>query len=196
MERFTNVADYIEHHHQFQSELILLRDLLLGTELEETVKWGAPAYTLKGKNLIGLMAFKSYVGLWFHQGVYLKDDSKVLFNAQEGKTKALRQWRFEKGAEIDSDLVLRYIEEAIANQKAGKELKVERNKALIIPAELERELQNNSSLKAAFEQLTAAKQREYANYIATAKRQETRDARLEKVIPMISAGKGLNDKYR
>ena len=48
----------------------------------------------------------------------------------------------------------------------------------------------------AFDALTPGKQREYAKYVAEAKREETRLSRTKKIMPMIKAGKGLNDRYR
>lgn len=53
--------------------------------MEENLKWGMPVYSLEGVNVAGIVAFKNYVALWFYQGVFLKDDKKVLYNAQEGK---------------------------------------------------------------------------------------------------------------
>ena len=100
MKRYKSVDDYIAGAEHWQVELIRLREILQSTKLEETVKWGAPCYTHNGKMVVGLGAFKSYVGLWFHQGALLSDPEKVLINAQEGKTKALRQWRFSSLKEI------------------------------------------------------------------------------------------------
>jgi len=71
--------------------------------MTETIKWSAPVYTFEGKNLVGLGAFKSYVGLWFFQGSLLNDKKKKLINAQEGKIKALRQWRFNSVKEIEAE---------------------------------------------------------------------------------------------
>lgn len=196
MKKFKTVADFIENHPNRKEELMLLRDILSETELEETVKWGAPCYTLEGKNVVGLGAFKSYVGIWFYQGVFLKDPKKVLINAQEGTTKALRQWRFESIEDIDAKLVKEYVEEAIKNQKAGKEIKPVKAKKVAMPDELTKALQSDQSLKTAFNTLTPGKQREYAEHIGTAKQEKTRISRLEKAIPMILAGQGLNDKYK
>ena len=90
-----------------------LRAILDATPLTAEIKWGAPCYTFNGKNVVGLMAFKSYFGLWFHQGVALKDEASVLINAQEGKTKALRQWRMTSVKDIKPAIVKRYLKEAI-----------------------------------------------------------------------------------
>ena len=196
MKRYNTPEEYLEGHPEWQSELELLRETLLDTELVETVKWGAPIYTVNGKNVVGLGAFKSYVGIWFFQGVFLKDPKGVLINAQEGKTVALRQWRFENKDAINPKLIKSYVEEAIANQRAGLEYKAPRKKAFSIPEELKHALENDAGLKEKFTALTHGRQREYAEYIAEAKREGTRQKRLEKSRPMILSGVGLNDKYK
>ena len=123
--------------NKWKEELQMLREIILQTELKEEVKWGKPTYTLDGKLVVGMADFKNHMALWFHQGLFLKDKHQKLINAQEGVTKALRQWRFEKGDEIDPDIVMEYVEEAIANCKAGKELKPLRKKEVVIPPLLE-----------------------------------------------------------
>ncbi len=166
------------------------------TKLEETVKWGGPCYVYDGKNVVGMGAFKSYVGLWFHQGALLSDPNNVLINAQEGKTKALRQWRFESKKEIKSRGIKAYVKEAIELQKQGSEIKPTRQKSVTVPAQLHSALTKNRKAKAGFASRTPGKQREYAEYIAEAKREEMKVKRLAKIIPMIVDGAGLNDKYR
>ena len=114
------VEEYLEKKKKWSKELSLLRGVLQKTELVEDYKWGVPTYTINGKNVVGMAAFKSYVGLWFFQGVFLKDEKNVLINAQENKTKGLRQWRFNSVDEMDTDLILNYLKEAIENQNDGK----------------------------------------------------------------------------
>ena len=105
--------------------------------------------------------------------------------------------RFEKLEDINTNLVLEYIKEAISNQKSGKEIKPERKgKTVIIPNELKALLNNDQDIRLAFTALTPSKQREYCEYIATAKREATKLSRLEKITPMILNGVGLNDKYK
>ena len=128
--------------------------------------------------------------------VLKKDKQKVLVNAQEGKTKALRQWRFNAIEEVDLDLVRAYVFEAIENQKLGKEIKPAKNKQVIIPPELQKALGQNKTLLDRFSELSPSCQREYAEYITEAKREETRLRRIEKIIPMIMEKAGLNDKYK
>ena len=102
MKKVASVEEYIASGGDWEESLSLLRELFGKSILEETVKWGMPVYTLNGKNVAGFSAFKSWVGIWFYQGVFLKDKAGVLINAQEGTTKGLRQWRFKSAAEIRS----------------------------------------------------------------------------------------------
>jgi len=129
--------------------------------------------------------------------VFLKDEKKLLVNAQEGKTKALRQMRFTSIDDIDKNVVLAYIKEAIENQKLGKEIKPNRSKKeTIIPNELKKELTKDAALNSSFNNLTPYKQREYCEHIDSAKREATKISRLEKIKPMILQGVGLHDKYK
>ena len=134
--------------------------------------------------------------MWFHQGVFLKDKEKKLINAQEGVTKALRQWRFKEGDLIVDDLILEYVSEAMQNSIEGKEVKPQRKTGVSIPPLVQEALSNDQKFNSAFKKLTPGKQREYAAHIGGAKREETKLSRLEKCIPMILEGKGLNDKYK
>jgi uncharacterized protein YdeI (YjbR/CyaY-like superfamily) len=196
MKKVNSVEEYIEINSHFGEALTVLRQIINSTDLEETLKWSAPIYTLSGKNVLGLGAFKNHFGIWFFNGVFLKDEKHLLSAAQE-TTKGLRQMRFESLSEIDKNAVLSYVKEAIENQKLGKELKPEKKgKKVIIPKELNETLKTNSVLNDAFKSLTPFKQREYAEYIDTAKRAETKQSRLEKIVPMILKGIGLNDKYK
>jgi len=197
MKKISSVEDYIEFNETFSEALTLLRELFLSTELTETVKWNAPVYTINTKNVIGLGAFKNHFGIWFFNGIFLKDEHNVLSNAQEGKTKALRQMKFSSINDIDKNIVLKYVKEAIENQKAGKEIKADRSKKeTVIPDELNAILKSNSDLMIGFETLTPYKQRAYCDYINSAKRETTKQNRLIKIKPMILKGIGLNDKYK
>ena len=197
MKKATSVEEYIEINTHFEDELKILREIINTTELEETLKWSAPTYTLNGKNVVGLGAFKNHFGIWFFQGVFLKDEANLLINAQENITKALRQMRFESKADINKSAVLKYVKEAIENQKLGKEIKPQHNtKAVIIPAELKKVFSANNDLNTAFKALTPGKQREYCEHISEAKREATKLSRIEKITPMILNGKGLHDKYK
>jgi len=183
---------------EWPKELSAIREILLETELEEGLKWGMPAYMIDGKNVIGLGSFKKHFGIWFHQGVFLTDPKNVLRNAQEGKTVAMRQWKFESGKEIKESWIKQYVKEAIANQKEGLEIKPKRKKnvKLIIPDELSAAFKKKKTSKVHFEKLTPGKQRDVVDYIDQAKRQTTRDNRVVKCIELMQEGKSPMDMYR
>lgn len=178
-------------------EMDFLRGLIAQTELEEMTKWGGPVYTLNKRNVLGLGGFKDYVAIWFWGGVFLKDPGKKLIQATEGVTKGLRQWRFTSLDEIrrDEKLILAYMREAIANEKAGLAIKPEK-KETVISEFFQKALDEDKKFAAAFNGFTPGKQREFLEHIDSAKREETKMQRLEKIKPMVLEGIGLNDKYR
>ncbi|MEZ5892787.1 MAG: YdeI/OmpD-associated family protein [Parvularculaceae bacterium] len=187
---------YYKKDGPWRAEMNALRKVLLSTGLDEDIKWGSPFYTKDGKNIVGATSFKTHFCLWFPQGALLNDDKKVLMNAQEGVTKAQRQWRMTKLSDIKPAIIKAYVKEAVALAAAGKEIKPDRAKPLVVPPELKAALAKNKKAKAAFDAMTKGKQREYADYIAEAKQDATKAKRLEKILPMIAAGGGLNDKYK
>lgn len=181
-------------NNKWTEEIIFLKELANKTGMTETKKWGVPVYTYNGKNILGIAGFKSYLGIWFYNGVFLKDKHKLLVNAQEGTTKALRQMRFTSMDEIDEKIILEYIHEAIENEKKGLKHTPEKKKT-VIPDLLQNALDQDAKLKSAFEGFSPSKQREFCEHIESAKQEKTKATRLEKIIPMIMGGVGLNDKY-
>ncbi|MEO8534755.1 MAG: DUF1801 domain-containing protein [Flavobacterium sp.] len=181
--------------NNWEEELLFLKSIIDKTELIETIKWGGPIYVYNKKNVIGIGGFKSYFAIWFLNGVFLKDEKKRLINAQEDKTKSMRQWRFTSKEEINETEVLEYILEAIENEKQGKIIKPAK-KEVIVSEFLEKEMSQNPALAEAFKKFSPYKQYEFLEYIETAKQEKTKLSRIEKVIPMILGNIGLNDKYR
>jgi uncharacterized protein YdeI (YjbR/CyaY-like superfamily) len=176
-------------------ELEVLKSIINATGLVETTKWGGPVYTLNGKNVLGIGGFKNYFSIWFYKGVFLKDEAGVLVNANEENTKSLRQWRFESVKDINEELILAYVNEAIAVEQVGLGIKPQ-GREIPVPGVLQQELDANTGLKVAFEAFTPFKQKEFNEYITEAKQEKTKLARLEKIRPMILDGRGLNDRYR
>lgn len=181
--------------NQWTEELEILHAIIRKTNLVEMTKWGGPIYTLNKKNIVGIGGFKSYFGIWFFNGVFLKDEKKLLINAQEGTTKALRQMRFQSKEEIDEKTILNYIKEAITIEEKGIGIKPQKKEAIISDF-FKNALNNDTALKNAFDQFSPYKQREFLEYIETAKQEKTKITRLEKIKPMILSNIGLNDKYR
>lgn len=180
----------------FLEELGILKSILDKTPMKVAIKWGGEVYTYQEKNVVSYGGFKNHFCLWFHHGVFLKDPYLVLTNANEEKTKALRQWRFYSKDEIDEDKILEYVLEAIENAKNGLLWKPVKSEMPEMPDLLLQKLNKDAALKTAFEHLAPFKQKEYIEYISSAKQEKTRVSRLEKCVLLILDGKGLNDKYR
>jgi len=172
-----------------------LRNILIDMGFDEQIKWRMPVYTAHGRNAIWLMAIKEAVSISFYEGNRVDDYLKVLINVQEGKTKAMRHWRFSSFDDIDEDHVRSYLDQAI-HIAANPIKKVRLKKEVIIPPELEEMLSSNNDISLAFHQMTPFKQREFCEHISNAKREKTKQDRMKKIIPMILRGEGLSDKYR
>ncbi|WP_209329403.1 YdeI/OmpD-associated family protein [Lunatimonas salinarum] len=180
----------------WQEEINQLKEIIQQTPLAHSVKWGMDVYTLEGKNIVGISGFKSYFGLWFYNGVFLSDPKGVLVSAQEGKTKAMRQWRFQSAEEIDEAGIMDYLQEAIQLENEGKRWTPEKSDSLEIPQVLATALEQDAVLLENFESLSPYKRKEYVGYISSPKQEKTRTTRLEKCLPLILDGKGLNDQYK
>lgn len=174
-----------------------MQQLISRIDLSKEFKWGNDVYTYKGKNLIAWAGFKEFFSIWFYNGVFLKDKYKVLIAASEGKTKALRQWRFTNVKDMDEQKIMDYIKESMQTIDDGKVLKIEKTVPdLEISSFLEEALDKSINLKMAFNELTPGRRKEYIAYINEAKQEKTKQSRLEKIIPLIFAKKGLNDRYK
>ncbi len=198
MDKAAKIEAYFEEEHPYKNAIGKLRELVLKTPLEETFKWMFPTYTLKSKNVLAICKFKNHFGMWFFNGVFLTDPLKVLKNAQEGKTKAMRHWKFTSEADIDPKQVLAYVSEAITNQENNRFLSPTKMSAKHseIPVLLKEALGKRKTLNLAYQGLAEYKKKEFHEYLSTAKQEKTKLRRLEKIIPMIEEGIGLNDKYR
>jgi len=181
---------------EWQDAEELMQQIIQKMPLKKEFKWGSSVYTYKGKNVIGWGGFKHFFSLWFYNGVFLMDKEQVLINASEGKTKALRQWRFKDVSQMDSAKIENYILESIQTIEQGKELKPVKTPVKPPSGILLDMLEADSKLYQQFKALSPGRQKEYIEYIDDAKQQKTKLSRLEKIKPLILANKGLNDKYR
>nr|WP_256366163.1 YdeI/OmpD-associated family protein [Lewinella sp. W8] len=181
----------------WRPQLIKIREIMLSfDDLEEAIKWAFPVYSLGKKNVAGLFHTKQYVGVWFMQGALLPDPNERLVNASPGKTVSQRQLRFGPGEAVDEELVRTFMAQAVENQAMGLKMKPAPAPEVPMPAELREALASQPALAAAYEKLTPGRQRDYCEYIGSAKRAATRASRLEKSLGLIAEGKGLNDQYR
>ncbi len=183
-------------NNQWADELEQIKNVLAKTGLVETVKWGMPAYTFTGKNIVSVAVFKNYLSLWFFKGMFLKDAKQVLLKPDD-EAKIMRQWRFTSVDEIlqHEKLILQYVIEAIEVESCGLAKKPVK-KPMPVSELLKETLAKDAALATAFETLSAYKQKEYIEHVESAKREQTRIDRLEKIKPMIMNRIGLNDKYK
>ncbi len=183
----------LAHQEKWQQEFQTLRTMILGYPLTEEFKWGQPCYTLQGKNVVLIHGFKEYCALMFFKGALLKDPHRLL--ATPGQHQAARQMRFTGVREIVrmKSTVKAYIQEAIDVEEAGLKVKLKKTADFNIPDEFQKKLHEMPALKTAFNALTPGRQRGYLFHFSQPKQSKTREARVEKHIPLILAGKGLND---
>jgi uncharacterized protein YdeI (YjbR/CyaY-like superfamily) len=190
----SKVNFFFDKADKWQEELEQLRTIALGSGLTEELKWGCPCYTLENSNIVLIHTFKDYCAFLFFKGALLKDPKGILIQ-QTKNVQAARQIRFTNAKEIVKmkTSLKAYIKEAIEVEKTG--LKVELKKTAEFPMadEFQTKLNKNAALKKAFHALTAGRQRGYLLYFSQAKQSATREARVEKAIPQILKGKGLND---
>tara|TARA_R110001592_G_scaffold32029_1_gene112365 strand:+ start:479 stop:1123 length:645 start_codon:yes stop_codon:yes gene_type:complete len=194
MEMIPEVDEYIEKNEAWQEELRALRAIALDCQLAETLKWRVPCYTFQGKNVIMLGRFKEYCALSFMKGALLKDSQKILELPGEN-TRSGRVIRFttaQKIAEM-APILTAYIEEAVAVEIAGLKVDFSENRNLDYPEELQARLDELPALEKAFDALTPGRKRAYVMHFAAAKQSTTRASRVEKFMPRILDGKGLND---
>lgn len=185
---------YFAKAKKWQEEIENLRSIVLETGLQEELKWGCPCYTQDGSNIVLIHTFKDYCAFLFFKGVLLKDPNGILIQQTENVQSA-RQIRFTSLAEIvkRKKILKTYILEAIKVEKAGLKVPLKKTKEFAVPLEFENKLNELSGLKAAFKALTPGRQRAYLLYFSSAKQTATREARVEKCIPQIFNGKGLDD---
>lgn len=174
--------------------LVQLRKCILACGLNEEIKWGAPTYTHHG-NVCGFSAFKNHCGIWFFEGATLKDEAKVLLNAQDGKTQALRQWRFVEGDQVNEKLVMDYVREAALNMEKGIKT-VKKKIEVVVPESLQSAMRSEPKVLEFFNSMAPSHRKEYSEYISQAKQEATQLRRLEKAMQMLREKKGLNDKYK
>jgi uncharacterized protein YdeI (YjbR/CyaY-like superfamily) len=179
---------------KWQAEFRKLRKIILGCGLTEELKWGKPCYTFQQSNVVLIHGFKEYCALLFMKGALLKDAKGILIQQTEN-VQAARQIRFTNGREIAKiEPVLKaYIKEAIEVEKAGLKMSYKKTSEFRVPDEFQNKLDANPVLRTAFDALTPGRQRGYILYFSGAKQSKTRESRVEKCIPQILKGKGLDD---
>lgn len=185
---------YFNKEEKWHDEIEKLRTIALDCGLTEELKWGCPCYTLEGNNIVLIHVFKEYCAYLFFKGVLLQDPHAILIQ-QTKDVQVPRQIRFTSSEEIDGmEAILKaYIHEAIEVEKAGLKVTLKKTSEYSVPEEFQRKLDEIPALQSAFEGLTPGRQRSYLYYFSQPKTSKTREARVEKYMPQILDGKGLDD---
>jgi len=104
--------------------------------------------------------------------------------------------RFTSAAEIGKleKAIKGFVKQAIDVEKAGLKVAFKKSSDLVYPKEFQDRLDRNTALREAFFKLTPGRQRQYHMHFTGAKLPATREARVEKAIPLILDGMGLNDR--
>jgi uncharacterized protein YdeI (YjbR/CyaY-like superfamily) len=189
------VDAYVSKAKTWKEEIVQLRSIVLECPVTEEFKWGNPCYTHEDTNIVLIHVFKEYAALLFFKGALLKD-SKGLLVQQTENTQAARQLRFTSVEEISKKktAIKAYIKDAIAVEKAGLKVEFKKTTEFNMPEEFQIKLDSMPALKKAFEALTPGRQRAYLLHFSAAKQSKTRESRVEKAIPQILEGKGLDDE--
>jgi uncharacterized protein YdeI (YjbR/CyaY-like superfamily) len=178
----------------WRDEYKALREIILGCPVTEEFKWGWPCYAHEGSNVVLIHGFKEYCALLFMKGALMKDPEGILIQQTENVQSA-RQIRFTNIGEIErlARALKGYVLDAVELTKAGAQVQRKTTSDFPIPDELRDRMDGDPDLRAAFEALTPGRQRGYLVHFNSAKQSKTRDARIEKFLPKIFAGKGLLD---
>ncbi|MBS1523875.1 MAG: YdeI/OmpD-associated family protein [Bacteroidetes bacterium] len=186
---------FFDKDGEWKEEYAKLRIICLDCGLTEELKWGQPCYTLPdNSNIVLIHGFKEYCALLLFKGALLNDPAGILIQQTEN-VQSPRQIRFTSVKEIVKlePILKDYIYNAIDVEKAGLKVELKKTKDFAVPEEFQTKLDGSAILKSAFEALTPGRQRNYLFYFSKAKLAKTREERVEKAIPLILSGKGLDD---
>jgi uncharacterized protein YdeI (YjbR/CyaY-like superfamily) len=195
----SRVDAYISSAPEFAKPILShLRELIHTAcpDVEETMKWSRPHFLHNGM-LCGMSAFQHHCafGFWLYELVL------------DLKGSADRKWdgmghfgRITSLADLPSDQqMLAFIRKAVElNASGAKRPAAPRpagNRVLIVPDYLIAALRKNKKALAAFEALSHSHKKEYVEWIAEAKREETRQKRIQTMLTWLTEGKSRNWKY-
>jgi uncharacterized protein YdeI (YjbR/CyaY-like superfamily) len=179
---------------RWSTEFAALRELCLESGLNEELKWGQACYDLDGGNVVLIHGFKDYCALLFMKGVLMKDPKGMLIQ-QTKNVQAARQIRFSSVADIHQNqaAIKAYIRQAIAVERSGAQVVMKTAAQFEAPPEFQERLDRDPGLAEAFHALTPGRQKGYLLHFSGAKQSVTRAARVEKHVPRILKGLGLDD---
>ncbi|RYZ55287.1 MAG: hypothetical protein EOP07_14545 [Proteobacteria bacterium] len=187
------VDEFVNNSKQWRDEIEALRAILLSSKLDEDFKWSKPCYTFEENNIAIIQPFKSTLALMFFKGTLLKDPDGVLV-ANGPNSQSSKRYEFGSVQEINKakSKIKAHIKEAIEIEKAVVKVELKK-KNEPTPDELTAMFKSKPKFKKAFEGLTPGRQRAYILHFSSAKQSATRISRIEKCMPRILEGKGIND---
>ncbi len=186
---------YFDNEKKWKAEITMLRSIILDCGLKEELKWGSPCYTVdEDANVVLIHVFKEYCAVLFFKGAIMKDPDGILIQ-QTKNVQSARQVRFINAKEVTGakKILKSYIKEAIAIERAGLKVTLKKPTEFAVAEEFQNRLNDSAALKKAFHALTPGRQRGYLLYFSSAKQPKTRESRVDKCIPQILKGKGLED---
>lgn len=189
----SKVDDFVSRAKSWRAEIEWLRAIMLDCGLDEDIKWAKPCFAFEGSNVAIIQPFKDQCSLMFFKGALLKDTHGLLRSQGENTQSAMRL-EFSSVSQVTKAAVKSYVKQAIEVEKAGLKVEYKAKDELEVPIELTQILKKDSKLGKAFKALTPGRQRGYVLHFTAAKQSQTRTARIEKCIPKILAGLGMNDR--
>ncbi|WP_343589759.1 DUF1801 domain-containing protein [Flavobacterium sp.] len=190
----SKVDFYFEKAEKWRAEIEQMREIVLDCHLSEELKWGSPCYTFEKANIVLIHYFKEYCAFLFFKGALMKDLDNILIQ-QSDNVQAARQVRFTNVQDIlaKKEILKKYIFEAAEIEKSGQKVELKKVSEFEIAEELQNKFDSDPDFKKAFYTLTPGRQRGYLLHFSQPKQSKTREARVEKNMPRILEGKGLND---
>lgn len=191
------VDAYIARSAAFAQPLLAyLRDTVHAScpDVEETLKWGMPSFTYKGRILCGMAAFKEHVSLGFWQG-------RQIVAAENRSDDAMGQFgRITRRAELPGKREMAgYVKQAMARVESGATQPPKKKPAPKaeppVPDDLAAALRRNAKARATFEGFAPGYRRDYIEWIVEAKREDTRQRRVAQAVEWLVEGKSRNWKY-
>ncbi|RYJ36385.1 DUF1801 multi-domain protein [Flavobacterium anhuiense] len=190
----SKVDFYFEKAEKWKAEIEEMRKIVLDCHLSEELKWGSPCYTFEKANIVLIHYFKEYCAFLFFKGALMRDPDNILIQ-QSDNVQAARQIRFTNVEDIlaKKEILKNYIFEAAEIEKSGQKVELKKVSDFEIAEELQNKFNSDANFKKAFYDLSPGRQRAYLLHFLQPKQSKTREARVEKNISRILAGKGLND---
>ena len=195
--RDPRIDAYIANSQDFAKPILThLREIVHEAcpDVEETMKWSNPHFDYKGV-LAGMSAFKAHCAFGFWKGSMIVDPKTAAGEKAAGQ--------FGRITKIDDlpprTVIIGYVKEAMRlndeGVKAPGRMKPKQPKALVVPEELAAALKKNRKARETFDAFSPSHKREYAQWIADAKGEETRKRRVATAIEWMAEGKPRNWKY-